>query len=104
MANILLFSMCTLSCLYSQSNHHCYLRLSNHRMLVFNVKSGLPSDVVSVKFSSGSAVQRCCFLLNVAQIFTLNWTAVGVFVPPHPPISSLFISDTLWVWQLLMFV
>lgn len=72
-------------------------------MLVFNVKSGLHSDVVSVKFSSGSAVQRCCFLLNVAQIFALKWAAVGVFLPLIPP-SSLFISDTLWVWQLLMFV
>lgn len=58
------------------------------------MKSGLPSDVVSVKFSSGSAVQRCCFLLNVAQIFMLKWAAVGVFVPHHPP-SLLSLSGTL---------
>lgn len=37
-ANILLFLMCTLSYLFSQSNHYGYIWLSNHRMLVFNVK------------------------------------------------------------------
>lgn len=66
-------------------------------MLVFNVKSGLHSDVVSVKFSSGSAVQRCCFLLNVAQIFTLKWAAVGVFVPSHPPLFSLDLGHSVGV-------
>lgn len=73
-------------------------------MLVFNVKSGLHSDVVSVKFSSGSAVQRCCFLLDVAQVFNAEMGRSGCLsVPPHPlrslsllsPLS--FLSDTVGV-------
>lgn len=83
--------------LFSQQMNYGYLWLSDHRMLVFNVKS--VSDVVSVKFSSGSAVQRCCFLPNVAQIFTLKQTHSGCLVTPHSPSSSpsLFILDTLGV-------
>lgn len=64
---------------------------SDHRMLVFNVKSGLHSDVVSVKFSSGSAVQRCCFLLDCTDIYAetgLQWESLC----PLIPLLSLLLS------------
>lgn len=65
---------------------------------VLHVKSGLHSDVVSVKFSSGSAVQRCCFLLNVAQVFTLKWSAVGVLLHPYVPLLfSLYLGHSVGV-------
>ena len=41
-------------------------------------------------FSSGSAVQRCCFLLNVAQILALSWAAAWAsFLPTQPPPTPL---------------
>lgn len=57
------------------------------------MKSGLHSDVVSVKFSSGSAVQRCCFLLNVAQVLMLKQGCSGCLSAPRPlPLSSFSLS------------
>lgn len=64
--------------------------MSDRRMLVFNVKSGLHSDVVSVKFSSGSAVQRCCFLLSRTGIYAVTGLQWVSLCPPHS--SSLLLS------------
>ena len=60
------------------------------------MKSGLHGDVVSVKFSSGSAVQRCCFLLSVAPIFKLKRGHRGCLCAPLiTPSLLLSLSWTL---------
>lgn len=92
-ANVLFFPMRILSCFFSQSNHYGRLWLSGHRVFVFNVKSGLHSDVVSVKFSSGSAVQRCCFLLQRCTGIYAETRPQWVSSCPRPlPLSSFSLS------------